>query len=123
MRGPADQCVAYGLHEDRDKRHHGQGRQRCFFLDLIFGDVRLGADLAARVRIGTTTMTFLAAVLGLFVLREHGQAVSALQKENDGGENNRDDASALHALSVHRFQKSSARPPPILAIGTMFVLR
>ena len=100
MRGPADQCVAHGLHEDRHNRNHGQDGQRRLVLDLIFGDVRLGADLAARVRIGPAAMTFLAAVLGLFVLREHGQAVSALQKENDGGENNCDDASALHALSV-----------------------
>lgn len=100
MRGPGGEYVAHGLHEDLDERHYGQGGQTCLSFDLIFGDVHLRADLATRVRIAAAAMTLLAASLGLFVLGKHSQAIPTLQKENDGGEKNRCDASALHAHSV-----------------------
>ena len=100
MRIPGGEDIAHGLHEDRDERHYCQGGQSCLFLDLIFSDVRLRADLATRVRIAAAAMALFAAFLGLFALCKHTQAIPTLQKENDGGEKNRCDASALHAHSV-----------------------
>ena len=84
------------MHEDRDKRDDGQGRKRRLFLDAILGDIRLGAELAARLWIGAAAMAFPAAIPGLFAFREPGQAIPALQKENRGTDKDRDNASAHH---------------------------